>query len=135
VIAMLPNVVPVLVFFGMLGLGAAPLSIPTSLIGSIALGIAVDDTMHFLVAYRTQRNQGEATADAVRRCIRQVGRPIFMTSVMLVAGFLVILASGFATLQEFGVLTALTMGICLSTDLLLLPALLVQFDSRELPRS
>jgi predicted RND superfamily exporter protein len=49
-----------------------------------------------------------------------------MTSVMLVVGFLVIVSSGFATLQEFGYLTALTMGICLCTDILLLPALLVR---------
>ncbi|MFQ5418161.1 MAG: RND family transporter [Myxococcota bacterium] len=126
IISMIPNVVPVLIFFGILGLGAAPLSIPTSLIGSIALGIAVDDTMHFLVGYQTRRRNGESPEQAARECIHQVGRPIIMTSVMLVIGFLVILASGFATLQEFGVLTALTMAICLSTDLLLLPALLVR---------
>jgi predicted RND superfamily exporter protein len=96
-IAMVPNVVPVILFFGLLGAGVAPLSLPTSLIGSIALGI-----------------------------IRQVGRPIVMTSMMLVVGFLVILTSGFATLREFGYLTALTMAICLCTDLLLFPALLVR---------
>jgi predicted RND superfamily exporter protein len=129
IIAMVPNVVPVLIFFGILGLGTAPLSIPTSLIGSIALGIAVDDTMHFLVAYQTRRRNGETPEQAARECICQVGRPIVMTSVMLVVGFLVILASGFATLQEFGVLTALTMAICLSTDLLLLPALLVRLKA------
>ena len=125
-LAMVPNVVPVVIFFGILGAGAAPLSIPTSLIGSIALGIAIDDTMHFLVAYQKQRRSGLDPSQSVQRTIQQVGRPIVMTSVMLVVGFLVILASGFATLQEFGVLTALTMAICLSTDLLLLPALLVR---------
>lgn len=125
-ISMVPNVVPVLVFFGILGLGAAPLSLPTSLIGSIALGIAIDDTMHFLVAYQSQRSRGESPEDAVRHCIRQVGRPIVMTSIMLVVGFLVILASGFGTLREFGYLTAITMAICLTTDLILLPALLVR---------
>jgi len=125
-IAMVPNVVPVLVFFGVLGAGAAPLSLPTGLIGSIALGIAIDDTMHFIVAYRARRSQGLAPDDAARFCIHQVGRPIVMTSVMLVVGFLVIVASGFATLREFGYLTALTMAICLSTDLVLLPALLVR---------
>jgi len=56
-----------------------------------------------------------------------VGPPIAMTSIMLVVGFLVILMSSFATLQEFGSLTAVTMLICLCTDLLLLPALLVRF--------
>jgi predicted RND superfamily exporter protein len=126
-IAMIPNVVPVILFFGILGLGTAPLSLPTSLIGSIALGIAIDDTMHFLVAYSSQRASGCEAADAITRCMHQVGRPIVMTSLMLVVGFLVIVTSGFATLREFGYLTALTMAICLGTDLLLLPALLARF--------
>ena len=123
---MVPNVVPVLIFFGILGAGVAPLSLPTSLIGCIALGIAIDDTMHFLVAYLYQRSGGKSPEEAARHCIQKVGRPIVMTSIMLVVGFLVILASGFATLREFGYLTALTMAICLTTDLILLPALLVR---------
>ncbi len=82
--------------------------------------------MHFLVAYQNRRRNGHSPEEAADQCIRQVGRPIVMTSIMLVAGFLVILASGFGTLREFGALTALTMGICLTTDLLLLPALLVR---------
>jgi predicted RND superfamily exporter protein len=125
-IAMVPNIVPVVVFFGILGMGAAPLSIPTSLIGSIALGIAIDDSLHFLVAYQRQRQQGVSPDAAAEACVVAVGRPIVMTSIMIVVGFLVILMSGFATLQEFGALTALTMAICLATDLLLLPALLVR---------
>lgn len=125
-VSIVPNVVPVLLFFGLLGLGIAPLSLPTSLIGSIALGIAIDDTMHFLVAYRSRRAVGMEPDAAARECILQVGRPIVMTSIMLVVGFLVILGSGFATLQEFGYLTAITMALCLTTDLILLPALLVR---------
>ena len=125
VISMVPNIIPVLLFFGLLGLGLAPLSLPTSLIGCIAMGIAIDDTMHFLVAYRARRSAGATSEHAARECILEVGRPIVMTSIMLVVGFLVILASGFATLQEFGYLTAFTMALCLATDLILLPALLV----------
>jgi len=125
-VSIVPNVIPVLLFFGLLGTGVAPLSLPTSLIGSIALGIAIDDTMHFLVAYRARRSAGATPEAAARECILQVGRPIIMTSIMLVVGFLVILASGFATLQEFGYLTAITMALCLTTDLILLPALLVR---------
>jgi predicted RND superfamily exporter protein len=127
-IAMVPNIAPVLIFFGMLGTGIAPLSLPTSLIGSIALGIAIDDTMHFLVAYQAQKNLGRDTKQAARHCIQNVGRPIVLTSIMLVVGFSMILISGFATLQEFGMLTAFTMAICLVTDLLLLPAMLVRLD-------
>jgi hydrophobe/amphiphile efflux-3 (HAE3) family protein len=124
-ISMLPNIVPVLLYFGVLGTGITTLSLPTSLIGCIALGIAIDDTVHFLVAYRRERERCAAAA-AVERVIVTVGRPIVITSVTLVIGFLALLLSGFATLREFGALTALTMAICLTTDLILLPALLAR---------
>ncbi len=125
-IAMLPNVIPLLMFFGLLGAGAAPLSLPTSLIGSMALGIAIDDTVHFIVRYRRERERGAAPEQAAARSGRRVGRPIAVTSVMLCAGFLVLTASRFASLQEFGVLCAATMAICLVTDLVLLPAVLIR---------
>jgi predicted RND superfamily exporter protein len=125
-VAMVPNVLPVLLFFGLLGTGVAPLSLPTSLIGSVALGIAIDDTAHLLVRYREERRSGASPDDAVVLATRRVGRPVAITSAMLVAGFCVVALSGFATLREFGLLSALTMGICLTSDLLLLPALLVR---------
>jgi predicted RND superfamily exporter protein len=125
-VAMVPNIVPVILFFGLLGLGAAPLSLPTSLIGSVALGIAIDDTVHFLVRYRKERQRGADPEEAALSCGCLVGRPIAITSLMLSLGFLVIAFSEFATLREFGILTALTMGICLVTDLVLLPAILLR---------
>jgi hypothetical protein len=96
------------------------------LIGSIVLGIAVDDTAHFLSRYRAGRSQGLSPQEAVIECGRRVGRPIAITSVMLFLGFLVVTMSGFATLSEFGMLVGLTVLICLATDLVLLPALLVR---------
>jgi hypothetical protein len=123
---MVPNVVPVVLFFGILGTGVATLSIATSLIGSIALGIAIDDTAHLVSSYFHERGDGHGPEQAIFRSLRSVGRPIVMTSLMLMAGFLVVLGSGFVTLREFGYLTALTMGICLTGDLSLLPALLVR---------
>ncbi len=126
-VAMIPNLIPVLLFFGLLGLGAAPLSLPTSLIGCVALGIAIDDTVHFMVRYREERGRGASPEEAARKCTLLVGRPIAVTSLVLVAGFLVVTFSDFATLQEFGLLSAITMAICLLNDLVLLPALLVRF--------
>lgn len=124
-VAMLPNLLPVLLFYGLLGSGVASLSLPTSLIASIVLGIAVDDTVHFLTRYRRSRDRGASPEEAVSECGRRVGRPIVITSVMLFLGFMVVALSGFATLQEFGWLVGLTLAICLATDLLLLPAVLV----------
>ena len=126
VLAMLPNLVPVTLYFGLLGLGAAPLSVPTSLIGSVALGITVDDTAHFLARYRDERRRGLDPEAAVLRCGRAVGRPMAFTGLMLMAGFAVVALSGFATLRQFGLLSATTFGICLLNDLVLLPALLVK---------
>jgi predicted RND superfamily exporter protein len=128
-VAMLPNLVPVVIFFGALGLGAAPLSLPTSLIGSVALGIAVDDTVHFMVRYGQERRGGLPPEEAAMLCARRAGRAIAITSFMLMAGFLVVGLSSFATLRQFGILSAATMGVCLLADLVLLPALLVRTRS------
>jgi predicted RND superfamily exporter protein len=128
-VAMVPNLVPVVLFFGALGFGAAPLSLPTSLIGSVALGIAVDDTVHFLVRYGRERRRGLAPEEAALLSARRTGRAIAITSFMLMAGFLVVGLSSFATLRQFGILSAATMGVCLLTDLVLLPALLVRTRS------
>jgi len=125
-LAMIPNWVPVLLFFGILGAGAAPLSLPTGLIGSLSLGVAIDDTVHLLVSYRRQRAKGTDPDRAIAGALQQVGRPLVITSVMLIAGFLVLTVSGFATIREFGLLTALTMALCLATDLALLPPLLAR---------
>lgn len=125
-VAMIPNVVPVLLFFGMLGIGVAPLSLPTSLIGAVALGIAIDATAHYLVRYRAERATGLTPEQAVALCNRHVGRPIAIASLMLMLGFGSVAASEFATLREFGILTSVTMGICALTDLQLLPAILVR---------
>ena len=125
-VAMIPNLVPVLIFFGLLGAGLAPLSLPVSLIGCMALGIAIDDSVHFLVRYRRERQRGAHPVEAAELCSRRVGRPVAITSVMLCLGFLVVTGSRFATLQEFGLLSALTMGVCLATDLILLPAVLIR---------
>ncbi|CAG0949923.1 Siderophore exporter MmpL4 [Myxococcaceae bacterium] len=125
-VAMAPNALPVLLFFGLLGAGVAPLSLPTSLIASVALGIAIDDTVHYLVRYRDERAAGRTPDEAVAITSRRVGRPMLVAALMLILGFLGVALSGFATLREFGLLSAATMAICLATDLVLLPALLVR---------
>jgi hydrophobe/amphiphile efflux-3 (HAE3) family protein len=127
VIAMIPNIVPVLLFFGLLGAGLAPLSLPTSLIGSVALGISIDDTVHYLIRYRDERAAGHDTAEASRRASRGVGTAIVTSCAMLVAGYLVIALSDFATLRQFGLLSSGTMVLCLVTDLILLPAVLARW--------
>jgi hydrophobe/amphiphile efflux-3 (HAE3) family protein len=127
VLSLVPNVLPVLLYFGALGLGAASLSLATSMVGCVALGIAVDDTMHLLVYYRKCRDAGASVEQAIADSLRGVGRAIVLTSLVLVACFLTLTTASFGTLREFGVLLAMTMGICLCNDLLLMPALLARF--------
>jgi predicted RND superfamily exporter protein len=125
-VAMAPNLVPVILFFGLLGGGIATLSLPTSLIGCVALGIAIDDTAHFLVSYRRVRGAGTPAGAAIASCVRELGQPIVVTSLMLSAGYLVLALSSFTTVRQFGWLSALTMQICLWGDLLMLPSILVR---------
>jgi len=126
VIAMIPNVLPVLFFFAVLGIGVAPLSLPTSLIASVALGIAIDDTVHYIVRYRAERMAGRSSELAAERACQSTGTAIITACAMLVAGYSIIALSGFATLRQFGLLSAGTMLMCLLTDLILLPALLMR---------
>jgi len=126
VLAMIPNLVPVVVYFGILGAGFAPLSLPTSLIGSVALGITLDDTVHTLARYRDERRLGLSPEAAVQQTARHVGRAVLITAAMLALGFAVMGLSDFAKVREFGVLSATTLTVCLFTDLFLLGALLVR---------
>ena len=125
-LVMVPNVTPVILFFGLLGAGIAPLSLPTSMIGCTVLGIAVDDTIHTLVSYRRLREKGATPEEAILVTTREVGRPMVISSLMLMAGFLTITISGFATIREFGWLSALTIVICLAADMFMLPAVLMR---------
>ena len=134
VMAMPTNVLPVFLFYGALGAGVATLSIPISLIGSVALGITVDDTSHYLQAFRHRRAEGVPVEEAVVACTMEVCRAMVVTSTMEITGFLVMLFSSFATLQQFGYLTAITMTLCLATDVLMLPALVARFEYLIQPR-
>jgi predicted RND superfamily exporter protein len=125
-VAMVPNLLPVILYFGILGAGVAPLSLPTSLIGSVALGITIDDTVHTLARYRDERRLGLSPEAALLETNRHVGRAVLITGVMLALGFAVMGLSDFAKLREFGWLSAATLTICLVSDLMLTGALLVR---------
>jgi predicted RND superfamily exporter protein len=135
ILAMPTNVLPVFLFYGALGAGVAPLSIPISLIGSVALGITVDDTSHYLQAFRHRRAEGVPAEKGVVDCTREVCRAMVVTSTMEITGFFVMIFSSFATLQQFGYLTAITMLLCLATDVFMLPALVVRFQRLVQPRA
>jgi hypothetical protein len=127
-----PNVFPVL---AMLGLGQAlgiPLNENLVFAVSLAIGVAVDDTLHVLFHYRQARAQGEPRHEAVRHSFVVAGAPVVTTSVLLLAGFGVCLVSRVTPIWQLGALLSIAVASALAADLWLLPALLEGYDD-EVP--
>ena len=102
----------------------------TALIFSIAFGISVDDSIHFLAKYRQELFANKFFVPlAVSRSIRETGSSMIYTSVVLFAGFIIFAASRFGGTQSLGILTSLTLLIAMFTNLIVLPSLLLAFDS------
>lgn len=122
-IALLPNVLVVAVYFGALGLLGITLNTTTSLIACIALGIAVDDTIHFMVRFNSEARATGQEGTAVQRALIGVIRPVTYTSVVVVLSFLVLTTSELRSQVQFGALAAFTIAFAWLVDLTLTPAL------------
>jgi uncharacterized protein len=127
-IAVIPNLFPILVNFGLMGLLGIPLSVATSLIASVAIGLAVDDTIHYLVRYNSEFKKDLDKDRAMRETILAVGRPIVFTSLTIGIGFSVLLFSHFQPTAIFGLLMVITTVSALVGDLILLPALMLHVE-------
>ncbi len=127
-ISMIPNVFPIMVTLGFMGWMDIPLDVATIMIASVVIGIAVDDTIHFITWYRRNITAGMGNRDALGNAYRDVGRPIIITSLVLSCGFFVLVLGTVRPTQTFGVLTAFSMLTALVGDLLLLPALIRFFN-------
>jgi predicted RND superfamily exporter protein len=121
--ALVPNVLPVAVYFGALGLTGVTLNNATALMGSIVLGIAVDDTIHFIVQFRSLADRLGDRARAARAALTEVGRPVTYTTVVLCLGLLVVATSDLKTQAQFGALGAFTLAVAWLADVTLTPAL------------
>ncbi|MDQ7090965.1 MAG: cyclic nucleotide-binding domain-containing protein [Methylococcales bacterium] len=109
--------------FGTMGLLGIPLNPGTAIVAVIAIGIAIDDTIHILSTYNKEcRIDGDQVA-AARRAIRSEAMPVMATSLSLAAGFLILTASRFNIIAQFGQLSALTMIVAVFSDLLITPVL------------
>src|SRR5881296_1556846 len=122
--AILPNVVPIVIFFGVMGWLGIYLNLVTSLIAAIALGIAVDSTIHYMARLNLELRGETDQAAAIVRTVRTVGVPIVYTTIALFFGFLTFGFSSFVPIQNFGILAGVTMATALGANLVLLPALL-----------
>jgi predicted RND superfamily exporter protein len=134
-ISMIPNLVPAAMGFGLWGLTVGEIGLGLSIVAGMTLGIVVDDTVHFLSKYlRARREHGLDREDAVRYAFRTVGMALFTTSVVLVAGFMVLSLSSFQLNSGMGLLTAIVIAFALLADFLLLPPLLMKLDSKVMPK-
>jgi hypothetical protein len=123
-LAIVPNVLPIVIFFGVMGWRGVLLNLGTSLIAAVALGLAVDSTIHYMARLNLElRGETEQEA-ALARTLRSVGVPILYTTVALIAGFLTFGLSSFIPIQNFGILAGVTLATALGANLVLLPALL-----------
>ena len=121
--ALFPNILPIAIYFGLLGFSGISLNMTTSLVGCIALGIAVDDTIHYFVRFNTDAKRAANEQAATRSALRAVIRPVSYTTLALCAGFLTLLVSEFPRTGEFGVLASFTLAAAWLVDVTLTPAL------------
>jgi len=128
-LSLIPNIVPAAMAFGVWGFFVGRVGFAVSVVVAMTLGIVVDDSVHFLTKYlRGRRERGLEPGDAVRYALSSVGTALIVTTLVLVAGFLVLAQSTFLQNAQMGSLSAVTIAFALIADFLLLPAVLVQLD-------
>ena len=129
--SLVPNLVPGALGFGVWGLLVGEIGVSLSVVTTMTLGIVVDDTVHFLSKYRRARSElGCDPPDAVRVAFCTVGRALLTTSLVLVAGFVVVSLSSFHLNAGMGRLTALVIALALAADFFILPPLLMKVEGR-----
>lgn len=127
-LSLVPNVIPVAVTFGLWSLTVGYVGIIASIITATTLGLIVDDTIHLITKYaRAKERDNLSTHEAVMETFAHVGKALWVTSMVLAAGFFVLSFSSFRLNQEMGVMTAITLVVALILDFLLLPAMLMMF--------
>jgi predicted RND superfamily exporter protein len=122
-IALIPNALPVLAYFGMLGVSGVTLNTTTGLVACIVLGIAVDDTIHFLAHFNSASKRLASERLGTVEALGSVGKPVTYTTAGLCAGFLALMASQLQNQVDFGLMAALTLAVAWLIDVVFTPAL------------
>lgn len=138
-VALLPNVIPIVAFFGFMGWTGIPLNLNTSLVASIVLGLAVDNAAHLVRRYRQCCLELSDKQQAVRRSLQQTGLPMVFANLTLVFAFAIFALSAFLPVQTGGLLSAVTILACLISDSIFLPVLMnsrwLQVGGEPIPRA
>ena len=133
-LAMLPNLLPIATVMGYMGLQGIALDTNTLMLGSVAIGIVVDDTIHFLHQFKVYYDEHGDTEGAIRHTFLHTGRAMTITSVILVLGFMCVMVSELNSSIMFGYLMALTVIAALAFDFAVTPAILRwAYPPRSLP--
>ena len=130
-IAMVPNLMPIVVIMGLMGLTDIPIDMSTLLIASISIGLAVDDTIHFLHHFRVNYEVSHHLESAIRRSMTHSGRAMVSTTLILTLGFFTYMGANMANISRFGFLVGTTALLALLIDLFFAPALLRTFYHRS----
>lgn len=134
IIALLPNMLPLLMVAGMMGFFNITLKLSTSIVFTIAFGIAVDDTLHLISKLRLELAKGKSLLYALKRSYISTGKAIIVTSLILSGGFLILLFSSFGGTFYTGLLVGITLVLALVIDLTLLPVLLIILRKNKAPK-
>lgn len=131
IICLIPNLMPLLMIAGYMGFAGIDLKVSTSIIFTIAFGIAVDDTIHFMSKLRLELGKGKSLLYALKRTYISTGKAIIVTSLILCAGFLTLILSEFLGTFYIGLLVSMTLLFAVLADLFLLPVLVILFFRRK----
>lgn len=133
-ISLVPNLIPAAMGFGIWGVFVGEVGLALSIVTGMTLGIVVDDTVHFLSKYlRARREHNLSSPEAIRYAFRSVGMAILITTIVLIAGFLVLATSAFKLNSGMGLLTSVIIALALITDFFLLPPLLMKLEGDKSP--
>jgi predicted RND superfamily exporter protein len=126
IVALLPNVVPIGLMFGFMGYSGIPLDLGTVFVSNLAVGVAVDETIHLITGFARARELGATSENALAEAVRRVVPALVLTTIVIAAGFLVLSISEFRFTRNLGLRTAGVMVLCVASNTTLLPALLVR---------
>ena len=131
IVCLIPNLFPLIMIGGFMGFTGIDLKVSTSIIFTIAFGIAVDDTIHFMTKLRLQLAKGRTLLYALKRTFISTGKAIIVTSIILCGGFCTLIASDFLGTFYIGLLISMTLLFAVVADLFLLPVLLLLFFKND----
>jgi|TARA_B100000959_G_scaffold46354_1_gene47149 hypothetical protein len=130
IMGMVPNAIPAFLAFGLMGLFGIPLDVDSLLIAPLILGIAVDDTIHFMTHYRVELTKTGSIATALDSAIKEVGQAVMFTTMIIGLGFAVLSFSDYLGMAKLGFFGSMAIFVALFCDLFLIPAMIIIFKPK-----